>query len=308
MSVQAPRAVVMIRPRSFTPNPETAADNAFQRAAPAASVADAAYHEVTRAAEALEAAGVRVHLFDDDSTDRPDSVFPNNWLSTHHGGRVALYPMYAPNRRTERRADIVEMLKARYRVQEVIDYSGLEYDNLFLEGTGAMVLDHEARIAYAARSHRADPILLERFCSEFGYEPMAFDAADGAGVPIYHTNVIMCVAGAFALIGADMIADPSRRAEIVERLGASGRRTVIELSEAQIDDFAGNAMELESAGGEKLLALSARASAALTTGQRQTITRTHRMLELDVPTIEMAGGSVRCMLAGIHLDPRPDMV
>lgn len=161
VSIQAPAAVVMIRPHRFLPNPQTAADNAFQRtsgaegAHGAASVSAAARDEVTAATQALADAGVRVHVFDDHGErDTPDSVFPNNWFSTHPGGHVALYPMFSANRRRERRADIVEMLKAEYRVQDVIDYSGLEYDDVFLEGTGAMVLDHVARIAYTARSRR----------------------------------------------------------------------------------------------------------------------------------------------------------
>jgi len=140
-------------------------------------------------------------VFDDHgAVETPDSVFPNNWFSTHSGGHIAIYPMYAPSRRRERRTDVIEMLKAEYRVQDVIDYSGMELDRLFLEGTGAMVLDHIGRIAYVARSHRADPILLERFCTHFGFEPMAFDTADAAGNPVYHTNVIMCVGTEFALI------------------------------------------------------------------------------------------------------------
>ena len=170
---QAPAAVVMVRPHHFTPNPQTAADNAFQRLAAeqaAGDVARQAYAEVTQAARTLEAHGVRVHLFEDEQPGRtPDAVFPNNWFSTHAGGHVALYPMYSPNRRLERRSDVIEMIKAQYRVQDVIDYSGLEPDGLFLEGTGAMVLDHIARVAYTARSNRANPIALERFATHFNY-------------------------------------------------------------------------------------------------------------------------------------------
>ena len=144
----------------------------------------------TAVAEALRAAGVRVHVFDDEDHTRPDSVFPNNWISTHAGGTVAVFPMYASNRRHERRADVLEMLKSQYRVQTIIDYSGLEPDGIFLEGTGAMVLDHVSRVAYTAVSHRADTHVLERFCTDFNYEPMAFDAVDSEGVPVYHTNVM----------------------------------------------------------------------------------------------------------------------
>ena len=184
VSVQAPKSVVMIRPHHFTPNPATAEDNTFQsiddkRAADA--VSKTAYGEVTAAAARLEAAGVTVHLFEDEGTGTPDSVFPNNWFSTHSGGHVAIYPMYSPSRRTERRADIVEMLKQRYRVQDVIDYSGLEMDSVFLEGTGAMVLDHVERVAYAAKSNRTDAVMLERFCTHFNFEPEVFDAARKAG-------------------------------------------------------------------------------------------------------------------------------
>ncbi|KVM93653.1 citrulline utilization hydrolase CtlX [Burkholderia diffusa] len=308
VSIQAPAAVVMIRPHRFLPNPQTAADNAFQRTPAAdandtASVSAAARDEVTAAAHTLADAGVRVHVFDDHGErDTPDSVFPNNWFSTHPGGHIALFPMYSPNRRRERRADIVEMLKAEYRVQDVIDYSGLEYDDVFLEGTGAMVLDHVARIAYTARSRRADPVALERFCTNFNFEPICFDTADANGKPIYHTNVMMSVATDFAMVGLDLIADRRRRGEIVQRLAETGR-TVIALDHAQIANFAGNTLELSGTNG-RVLALSRRAFDCLTGDQRATIERSARLLPLDVPTIELAGGSVRCMLAGIHLARR----
>lgn len=303
-SSQAPEAVVMVRPHRFTVNTETAADNRFQLAddGGGGDLAAAAYTEITRAAATLEGHGVTVHLFEDDSGRTPDSVFPNNWFSTHAGGHVALYPMKAPSRRRERRQDILEMLKSRYRVQDVIDYSGLEADGLFLEGTGAMVLDHVGRVAYAARSDRTDPIALERFATHFNFEPMAFDARDEDGAPIYHTNVLMCVATSFAMIGLDMIADRKRRAEIIGRLERSGRQ-VIALTNRQVRAFAGNAMELQARGG-RILALSATALAALERGQIETIAATATPVPLDIPTIEKAGGSVRCTLAGIHLTPR----
>jgi len=309
MSAQAPGAAVLVRPHHFHPNPQTQADNSFQSAVVSgadASLAAQAFDEVTAAAAALQAHGVTVHLFDDDRDVTPDSVFPNNWFSTHAGGHVALYPMYAPNRRSERRADIVELLKERYRVQDVIDYSGLEHDGIYLEGTGAMVLDHVSRVAYVARSNRADPIALERFCTNFGYEPLAFDAVDEAGRACYHTNVMMCIATDFALIGLDMITSPERREEIALRLAAPGR-VVLELSPAQIRDFVGNAIELRGANG-RILALSRRALNALAPEQIATIEQSVEVVPLDVPTIELAGGSVRCMIAGIHLEARPGPV
>jgi len=308
MSIQAPEAVVLVRPHHFVPNPGTEADNVFQLAgampvANAAAVAAAAYDEITRVAQALKAEGIHVHLFEYKSTTRPDSVFPNNWFSTHTGGHVAIYPMYPANRRAERRSDVIEMLKLRYRVQDVIDYSGLEFDDVFLEGTGAMVLDHGSRVAYVARSNRSDPIALERFCTNFGYEPTVFDAADPSGAPIYHTNVMMTVATEFALVGLELIVSPQRRAEVAERLAEYGR-TVIGLSYEQVREFAGNAIELRSSGG-RLLAISRRGLASLRPGQIAAIGASCRILPLDVPTIELAGGSVRCIIAGIHLDARP---
>jgi hypothetical protein len=305
-SVQAPSAVVMVRPHQFHPNPQTAADNAFQRQALHVSrdaLAKAAWQEVGTAADTLRAHGVRVHLFEDDGAgDTPDAVFPNNWFSTHAGGHVAIYPMYSPNRRRERRADVIEMLKAEYRVQDVIDYSGLEADGVFLEGTGAMVLDHLARVAYTAASNRAHAVALERFCTHFNFEPMAFDTADAQGRAVYHTNVLMCVATDFALVGLDLIRDPERRQAVQARLEETGR-TVIALERSQIESFASNALELNGSEG-RLLALSAQAEASLRPEQKAAIERSARLLPLAVPTVELAGGSVRCMLAGIHLSRR----
>ncbi|MDO5500914.1 MAG: arginine deiminase-related protein [Propionibacteriaceae bacterium] len=303
--IQAPSAVVMVRPRYFTPNPETAADNVFQLPRPAISAETfeaRALREVDDVARTLMAHGVRVHVFDDLTRDTPDSVFPNNWFSTHHGGRIAIYPMAAPSRRGERRADVIEMLKRDYRVQEVIDYSGMEPDGLFLEGTGAMILDHLERVAYVGESYRADPILLERFCTHFGYEPMVFANRDPAGNAIYHTNVICSIATEFALLCTEVMTAPARRDEILARLRESGR-DVIDLTWHQVTEFAGNGLELTGSDG-RIYACSARAAAAFTAEQRARIEASATIVAIDVPTIELAGGSVRCMLAGIHLSRR----
>ena len=296
----------MIRPHRFSPNQATEADNAFQARDPSRlpdAIARAAHDEVSRMAETLAAHGVTVHLFEDETAGRPDAVFPNNWFSTHAGGHVAIYPMFSASRQRERRDDVIEMLKDRYRVQDVIDYSGLERDGVYLEGTGAMVLDHVDRVAYAARSNRADPVALERFCTHFNFGPMAFDARDTDGRRIYHTNVMMAVCTGFALVGLDTITDEARRTEVRDRLLAS-ERTVVALSQGQVAAFAGNAIELRGGDG-LLLAVSSRALRALSPEQVVAIGRHARIVPLDVPTIELAGGSVRCMLAGIHLAPRP---
>jgi hypothetical protein len=306
-AVQAPASVVMVRPHNFTPNPETEADNVFQSGdglRTAGEIAEDAFDQVTRMANRLRRAGVVVHLFEDEGTKTPDSVFPNNWFSTHSGGHVAIFPMFNASRRRERRPDVIEMLKRRYRVQDVIDYSGLEEDDVFLEGTGAMVLDHIGRIAYAARSNRTNEVALERFCTHFNFEPMLFEAADPQGRLIYHTNVVMCVGTDVALVGLDTIHNAVRRAQIRDRLEETGR-TVIALDYGQIQDFAGNALELQGRDG-RFLTMSTRAAASLRAEQRAAIERLLPILALDVPTIELAGGSVRCMLAGIHLSRRFD--
>ncbi|WP_286261886.1 citrulline utilization hydrolase CtlX [Thalassotalea atypica] len=301
---QAPNTVVMIRPHQFSPNEQTKSDNSFQSSEQINNdtVARQAFEQVTQAVTTLESHGVRVHLFEDTGTDTPDSVFPNNWFSTHTGGHIAIYPMFAKNRRLERRADIIELLKQQYRVQDVIDYSGLEYDSIFLEGTGAMVLDHVERIAYAARSNRTDSHALERFCSHFNFEPMIFDAQDKDGVAVYHTNVLMCIGTDFVMAGFDMMTNEKRKLEIIKRFKNSGKN-IIKLDEQQINAFCGNAIELQASSG-RILAISAKACHALTEHQKTTLEQSVTLVPLDVSAIELAGGSVRCMLAGIHLSKR----
>jgi hypothetical protein len=312
VSAQAPSAVILVRAERFLPNPATAADNAFQRDAPAGESDEAiqarALAEMDAVVAALREVGVTVHVFEDQDHTRPDSVFPNNWLSTHAGGYVAVYPMYASNRRHERRADVLELLKSQYRVQTIVDYSGLEPDGIFLEGTGAMVLDHVSRVAYTAVSHRADTNVLERFCSDFNYEPMAFAAFDSDGVPVYHTNVIACVGTDVALIALEMIPDEQRREAVRERLTVNGR-TVVELTEEQVREFAGNAVELcgRTPEGRRryVMVMSGRARRSLRPEQVAVIEQSCEIVAVDIPTIELAGGSVRCMIAGVHLDRRP---
>ncbi|WP_197982047.1 citrulline utilization hydrolase CtlX [Frigoribacterium sp. CFBP 13712] len=301
---QSPAAVVMVRPRHFTPNPQTARDNAFQTDpadvdASRAEIAARARAEVDSVAAALRAAGVRVHLVDDERADRPDAVFPNNWFSTHSDGRLLLYPMHSPNRRAERRGDVVELLRGSYGVGSVVDHSSLESLGLHVEGTGALVFDHVERVAYVALSHRADRAAVDLVCRGLDYDVEAFTATDADGVPIYHTNVMMSVASRLALVGLEAIGSSSERRRVADRIAASGRE-VVALTRAQLAEFAGNALELRGADGP-VLAVSARGWAALTPAQRATVARHARPLPLDVPTIELAGGSVRCMLAGVHL-------
>jgi len=305
MIQQSANAVVMIRPFRFYPNPETASDNAFQREVAqkdADTISRTAHEEFDQAVELLRGAGVTVHVFEDTaSPEKPDAVFPNNWFSTHHDGRVALYPMYSPARRNERRRDVIDELGKLYRISALVDYSSYEQSGFHLEGTGSLVLDYVNRIAYVSLSKRSDRELVERFCQDFNFDPVLFESVGDDGRPIYHTNVVMSVGSEFALVGLDLIPDPGQRKTIRRRLEASGKR-VIELDRAQIANFAGNALELRN-DSEKLLVLSRRATAALTTQQRNEIERHARLLPLALPTIELAGGSARCMMATIHLPP-----
>jgi len=301
---QSTNAIVMIRPHRFHPNPETAADNAFQQAIAEGempAVSTAAQREFDDAVETLRAAGVTVHVVDDTATpEKPDAVFPNNWFSTHHDGRIALYPMYSAARRRERRHDLIDELRKNYRITDVVDYSLCEEQGQCLEGTGSLVLDHVNKIAYASLSHRTHPEVLKRFCDDFGYEPVTFRSQSADGQPVYHTNVVMCVGTDFAILGTGMIPDEAERVGVQNLLEATGKE-VIDVTPAQISEFAGNAIELHDEAGKKLLVLSARAAASLTKAQRATIERYARLVPLSLPTIELAGGSARCMIATVHL-------
>jgi hypothetical protein len=303
---QSTDSVLMIRPGRFYPNPETAADNAFQRDADRGSDALtlAARKEFDAAMQTLRAAGVNVHVFEDTAEpEKPDAVFPNNWISTHHDGRIALFPMCSALRRRERRQDIVEELRQHYQVTEVIDYSAFEDEGCYLEGTGSLVFDHLNKIAYVSLSNRSNPKVIQRFADDFSYEPVIFTSIGSNGQPIYHTNVMMCIGTAFALVGLEMIPNKAERQQVRSRLEKTGKE-IVELSAGQIANFAGNTIELQNKSGEKLMVLSSRAARALTEEQRKTLTRYARLLPLELPTIELGGGSARCMLATIHLPPQ----
>jgi hypothetical protein len=303
---QSTDSVLMIRPGRFYPNPETAADNAFQCYAErdSAVLTLMARKEFDAAVQALRAAGVNVHVFEDTADpEKPDAVFPNNWISTHHDGRVVFFPMCSPLRRHERRQDIVEELCKHYRVTAVVDYSAFEDEGCYLEGTGSLVFDHLNKFAYVSLSNRSNPKMIQRFADDFSYEPVMFTSIGSNGQPIYHTNVMMCIGTAFAMVGLEMIPNKAERQEVRARLEKTGKE-IVELSADQISNFAGNAIELQNKSGEKLLVLSSRAARALTEEQRETLTRYARLLPLELPTIELGGGSARCMMATIHLPPR----
>jgi hypothetical protein len=302
--------VMMIRPVNFAGNPQTLASNRFQSETPnvaAREVQAAAAREFDALAEALSRAGVKVHAFaDTPEPHTPDSIFPNNWVSFHADGSVVLYPMLAANRRQERRRELLERLSIEhgFRITRILDLTAHERDGKFLEGTGSLVLDRVNRIAYACISPRTDVDVLGDFAQQLDYEVVAFEALDAGGVPIYHTNVLMCIGTNFAAICSDCIRE-AERAAVVGTLRTTGHE-IVDLSFEQLSEFAGNMLELRSVRGEPLIAMSQRALDSLSPQQRATLGRSGKLIAAAIPTIEtLGGGSVRCMLAEVHLPKKP---
>jgi len=297
-------AVLMVRPAHFGSNPETAGSNFFQRSAhEAGDAALRAQHEFDALALALANAGVRVHQFAGQrGAALPDEVFPNNWLSLHADATAVLYPMLAPNRRRERRRDILAALggSCGYRIDRIVDLTSLEERGEYLEGTGSVVLDRPRRAAYACLSPRTTGHALAEFARALRYDIVPFTAVDAAGRPIYHTNVMLALGTRFAALCTAAIADVAERRSVVAHLEAA-EREIIDLSRAELDGFAGNLLELEGASGP-VIALSAAALRSLAPPTRAALERHGRLVSADVATIErIGGGSVRCMLAEVAL-------
>jgi hypothetical protein len=307
---QCANAVLMIRPAAFDYNPETAATNRMQQRADAGTVqnGELANREFDSFVRALESEGVRVCVAEDTlEPPKPDAVFPNNWVSFHEDGTVVLYPMQAESRRRERRREILDVVSSRlgYTVRRLIDLTAHEKEGRFLEGTGSLVLDHDHRVAYACRSPRTHAAVIDEWSAELGYEPVLFDAMDRNGVPLYHTNVLMCIGARAVVVGTEAIVPDDRR-RVLDRLCASGRE-IIEISHDDIAAFAGNMLELaswdEALGDSRVLVMSARARQALKPELFARLSAcTDTVLAAPVPTIEkLGGGSVRCMLAEVFL-------
>jgi len=306
---QSAGSVLMVRPARFCFNPQTAASNAFQRAPDSGSAArDEApvLAEFDGVARALRRAGVEVIVAaDTQDPEKPDAIFPNNWVSFHHDGSVVLYPMCAPNRRAERREEVIEQVvrDGGFRVARTVDLSYREAEARYLEGTGSLVLDRAAHIAYAGLSPRTDLDVLGEFAQRLDYELVTFETADETSRPVYHTNVIMCVGERFAVVCGEAIAAPLGRAAVFAKLTASGHE-IIDISMRQMHAFAGNCLEL-TAQGRKSIVMSATAWGALEQSQCSALARHGGILRVEIPTIErQGGGGVRCMLAEIHLPKR----
>ena len=307
---QLASSVLMIRPARFESNPHTAESNKFQGktdASPQEQQAAAA-QEFELIAKQISDSGINVIRVDDtDEPHTPDSIFPNNWVSFHADGTVVLYPMLAVNRRTERRQDIIDKLVSEhgFQVSEVIDLTGHEADQHFLEGTGSMVLDRVNRIAYACLSPRTHLDPLGDFAQRLDYDIVAFDAVDRDGAAIYHTNVLMNVGETLAVICDEAIPDENQRKAVVQSLANTGHE-VLSLSMDQMEAFAGNMLELRNTSGQRLIAMSDQARRSLTELQVAAIEKNATMVSAPIDNIESsAGGSVRCMLAEIHLPQAP---
>ena len=304
---QSTNSILMIRPNNFGFNEETANDNHYQNKEFFESNSNEnAQKEFDNMVKNLKQNGISVHVFqDDDINYTPDSIFPNNWISFHENGDIGLYPMYAKNRRLERRPEVLEFLEERgFGIENIVDYSGAESENKFLEGTGSMILDRENRIAYCSISNRSNEDLFIDFCEDFEFTPVLFNSYQSVGderLPIYHTNVMMCVTMSYVVICLDAIGDKKQRENVSEFIKKS-EKELINISENQVEKFAGNMLELLNDKGESVLVMSKSAENSLSENQKNTITNYSKIISSDINTIELCGGgSARCMMAEIFL-------
>jgi hypothetical protein len=306
---QTTNSIVMIRPVAFRMNEQTAVNNYYQKVLDGllpATVNAKAQAEFDAYVEKLRAAGINVIVIDDTvEPDTPDSIFPNNWISFHENGDIALYPMFAENRRLERREDVFDILEEKgFEINDIMDYTSAEEDGIFLEGTGSIILDRENEIAYCALSPRADEELFIEFCEDFEYNPVIFEAyqtVNGERKHIYHTNVMMCIAETFAVICADCIDDKAERKMVLQKLKESGKEIIL-ITEEQVNNFAGNMLQVRGANDERFLIMSDAAYNVLTKEQITKIEKHCKILHASLDIIEACGGgSARCMMAEVFL-------
>jgi hypothetical protein len=311
---QTTNSILMIRPVAFRMNEQTAVNNYYQKVIDGllpATVNEKAQQEFDAFVTKLEAVGVEVIVVEDSlSPDTPDSIFPNNWISFHENGDVALFPMFAENRRLERREDILDLLEEKgFVIDNIMDYTSAEEDDFFLEGTGSILLDRENGKAYCALSPRADEELFIEFCEDFDLNPIIFEAfqtVNGERKLIYHTNVMLCIGETFAVICADAIDDKKERKMVVDSLKGDDKE-VIYITEEQVNNFAGNMLEVKGANDRRYLVMSSAAHKSLTKKQIAQLEEHVTILSANLDTIEACGGgSARCMMAEIFL-PREEI-
>jgi hypothetical protein len=298
--------ILMVRPAAFSYNPETAANNFFQSDPGTDNqlLQNQALAEFDKMISTLREKGVEVIVIDDTPLPpKPDAIFPNNWLSTSPEGIISVFPMFAPSRREEKRDEILLFLKERFKVKDVQDWSEFEVEGRFLEGTGSMVIDHDNKMIYAAISERTSLPVLEKYASANGYQAIVFLATDKKGNPVYHTNVVMCLGDRFAVLCEEAIDEEWELIAVRQLLESTGH-TIIPITREQMHCFGGNMLLLKNRSGEKLIVMSETAKTALRKEQLQMLEAFGSLVSIAVPTIEkVEGGSVRCMIAEIFLEP-----
>lgn len=308
MFAQTTNEVLMVRPCGFGFNPQTAGNNAFQKKGDQEQAQREAVEEFDRYVALLRSLGVKVNVVEDTPTPHtPDSIFPNNWFSTHSDGTMVLYPMFAPNRRLERKEGVFNYLIENFDITTICDLTAYEDKGKYLEGTGSMVIDRQNGIVYACRSPRTNEEVLKEFCKVFKWRYLLFDAVDGEGGAIYHTNVMMSMGSRISVICLDSIADKGQRELVRDSILKSGRE-IVEISHEQMNQFAGNMLEVYSQGaegtkeGQPILVMSATAKGSLTAEQVKKIEQYYIIAAPDLHYIEVnGGGSARCMLAEIFI-------
>lgn len=298
--MQTAKKILMVRPARFAYNEQTAMNNFFQNKASISNLNEMALQEFDNFVETLRSCKIEVIVVQDSiDPHTPDSIFPNNWFSTHSTGELVLYPMFAENRRLERKSQFLKIIEEHYSAHKVIDLSVWENKNRFLEGTGSLILDHNNRIVYACRSERTDDIVFEEFYTKMNFEPQLFNAYDENQKNIYHTNVMMSIGKSIAVICAESIVDEKRRENIVNSLKKS-KKEVIEISFEQMRSFCANILELHNSENENYLIMSETAKNAFTDSQKEILDRHCRIISSSLDTIEQTGGgSARCMIAEI---------
>ena len=304
MNSNIPNLILMVRPKSFGYNHQTAETNSFQLKVDSTDVSNLAIEEFNQMLKLLEDEKITVKVFEDLEVGLPDSVFPNNWVSQIPEKGLVIYAMNAPNRRQEIRTDIIDWIKDELHVKDIDDLSPNAEKGLFLEGTGSIIFDHLGKLAYACVSPRTDLSLLNALCKKNGYNAISFESLDVEGRQIYHTNVMMSIASNIVLICSESIQDLLERAMVLESFKLSGKK-VVELSYAQMNNFAANALEVKNTKNELYFVFSKTAIESLNESQIKLIQQTHKILAIPIPIIEkIGGGSVRCMMCGLFDYPR----
>jgi len=294
--------ILMVRPYQFYFNQQTAANNFFQSNIHIENANALAIAEFDAMVEQLRAHQINVKVVQDTKDpSTPDAIFPNNWISTHAGGTLCLYPMFAENRRAERKSSVIEFLQANYKIENVLDLTDLEKEGKFLEGTGSMVLNHQDKIAYGCISERLDKEAFSYWCDKMQFKPISFKAVDDKAQPIYHTNVMMCMGDQFVVICLDSISNEQERQMLLDSFGQT-KKEVIEISQDQLNHFAGNMLQVFDMNEKPHLIMSEQAYSTLNATQLKSLEKYNPILPISIPTIEaLGGGSTRCMMAEIHL-------